>query len=125
MSVSEMGKALALLSKTSSFMIMSMQDPSVHTTSTAIDEAARKRRRAFLAEMRAKGYKRSVRWVPGISNSVFVAEYRLQIEALAEHHRTHGIESFLPPEEDLPGWRRLDNTYSASFRWFSTSASGR
>ncbi len=62
------------------------------------------RRRKFEAEMRSKGYKRVMRWVPDLSNLHFTAEYRRQLEAIAKHQRKFGASSFLPPEEDIPGW---------------------
>jgi hypothetical protein len=67
-------------------------------------ETALKRRREFAAEMRAKGFKRVVRWVPDPANPTFAVQFKRDMEALGEFQRTHGAVDFLPPEEDLPGW---------------------
>ena len=67
-------------------------------------EADAKPRRDFQAEMRAKGYKRVVRWVLDTSNPVFATEYKRQLDAIAAHQRKHGAKDFFPPEEDVPGW---------------------
>jgi hypothetical protein len=54
--------------------------------------------------MRAKGFKRVVRWVPDVSNPDAKAEYLRQLAVLAEHQRRNGAVDFLPPDEDVPGW---------------------
>ena len=42
--------------------------------------------------MRAKGYKRVVRWVPDPSNPTFAEQRKRDLQALAEHQRAHPDE---------------------------------
>lgn len=58
----------------------------------------------FAEEMRARGYKQVTRWVLDLENPKVLAEYKRQLEKLAEHQRREGVPDFFPPDEDIPGW---------------------
>ena len=77
-------------------------------TTTAAAPPARdsivKRRREFAAEMRAKGYKRVMRWVPDPENPTFVEQRKRDLQALAEHQRAHPDELIELTDEDVKGW---------------------
>ena len=79
-----------------------------NTTTTAslhsTREASVKRRREFAAEMRAKGYKRVVRWVPDLTNPTFVEQRQRDLQALAEHQRAHPDELIELTADDVKGW---------------------
>jgi hypothetical protein len=54
--------------------------------------------------MRAKGYKRVVRWVPDLTNPTFVEQRQRDLQALAEHQRAHPDELIELTADDVKGW---------------------
>ena len=77
-------------------------------TTTAVTPSQRadalKLRREFAAEMRAKGYKRVVRWVPDLANTTFAEQRKRELQALAEHQRAHPDELIELTADDVKGW---------------------
>jgi len=69
-----------------------MRDATTSAAAPSTRDATVKRRREFAAEMRAKGYKRVVRWVPDPENPTFVEQRKRDLQALAEHQRAHPDE---------------------------------
>ena len=54
--------------------------------------------------MRAKGYKRVVRWVPDPENPTFAEQRKRDLQALAEHQRAHPNELIELTPDDVQGW---------------------
>lgn len=81
-----------------------MREAITTAANSSTREASVNRRREFAAAMRAKGYKRVVRWVPDPSNPTFVEQRKRDLEALAEHQRAHPEELIEITEDDVKGW---------------------
>jgi len=62
-----------------------MRDATTSAAAPSTRDATVKRRREFAAEMRAKGYKRVMRWVPDPENPTFAEQRKRDLQALAEH----------------------------------------
>ena len=67
-------------------------------------EAANRRRRAFAAEMRAKGYRRKTMWVIDTRRPGFEEEMRRQCSVIAEHDRQWRLEHPDAHPDEIPGW---------------------
>ena len=81
-----------------------MRDAPTTAATPSPRTAALKLRREFAAEMRAKGYKRVVRWVPDLSNPTFAEQRKRDLQALAEHQRAHPYELIELTVDDVKGW---------------------
>ena len=81
-----------------------MRDATTSAATLSTRDATVKRRREFAAEMRAKGYKRVVRWVPDPENPTFAEQRKRDLQALAEHQRAHPNELIELTADDVQGW---------------------
>jgi len=81
-----------------------MRDSTTTAATPSTREASAKRRRDLAAEMRAKGYKRVVCWVPDLANPTFAEHRKRDLQALVEHQRAHPDELIELTADDVKGW---------------------
>ena len=81
-----------------------MSDATTSAATLSTRDATVKRRREFAAEMRAKGYKRVMRWVPDPENPTFAEQRKRDLQALVEHHRAHPNDLIELTADDVQVW---------------------
>jgi hypothetical protein len=81
-----------------------MRDATTSAATLSTRDATVKRRREFAAEMRAKGYKRVVRWVPDPENPTFAEQRKRDLQVLAEHQRAHPNDLIELTADDVQVW---------------------